>query len=387
MTYRAAPVTQRDGSSLQNSNCRMASIATGIDYQTLGRTLSTGAKMRARQSDQSGGTDSSDAKLAWATYDETLRVRDGYTFNDALADLRGGRLVHLDVWHATIGAPCCVSGSGNYGHTMAVAPEKNGTRWLVADPWCKPPKWVWVEETKLRAGAEKWGSQVYTQATAGGVPQSEDELIARMRLAALELMALYFPTREAPQDPDDTGGAGGRIMFTTTKVQGTTGGGSADVGIYWNPARWHTAKDVPVYLDTSGATKITTIKAGATISTFGAKAVVDSDGRDAAWKAVLVVTGGLVPGTTDPQQKAILWIKASDLPADSLPTAQEWDDSIWRLGIDPNGRYPAPPCPDCPDCPPVDDAVVAAVAARDDDWRSWLLADSPGSETGGRQGP
>jgi hypothetical protein len=29
--YRATPVTQRDGSALANSNCRMASVATGMD--------------------------------------------------------------------------------------------------------------------------------------------------------------------------------------------------------------------------------------------------------------------------------------------------------------------------------------------------------------------
>src|SRR5262245_10909828 len=113
MTYRADAVTQRDGSALQNSNCRMASIATGLDYHTLGAKTSTGAKMRQSQDDQSGGTDAGDAKQAWARgYSETLVIRDGNTWADALDDLRDGRLIHLDVWHVTVGGPC-LSGSGS----------------------------------------------------------------------------------------------------------------------------------------------------------------------------------------------------------------------------------------------------------------------------------
>src|SRR5262245_4263269 len=114
--YRAKPVTQRDGSSLANSNCRMASIATGIDFQTKGATKSTGAEMRSRQSDQSGGTDSSDAREAWQSYNQSLTVRDGATFDNALADLKAGHFVHLDVWAASVRG-VCLSGSGAYGHT------------------------------------------------------------------------------------------------------------------------------------------------------------------------------------------------------------------------------------------------------------------------------
>ena len=121
--YRPAPVTQRDGSSLANSNCRMASIATGLDFHTLGAKKSTGAKMRSYTSDQSGGTDSGDADEAWAQgYGEDLNVEDGKSFDDALAALQEGHLVHLDVWHASVGGPC-LSGSGAYGHTIVVAPD------------------------------------------------------------------------------------------------------------------------------------------------------------------------------------------------------------------------------------------------------------------------
>ena len=216
MTYRALPVTQRDGSELASSNCRLASAAAGIDYHSRGSILSTGAEMRARQSDQSGGTDSGDAAEAWASYGETLRIRDGATFADALYDLEAGRLVHLDVWAASCAGPC-LSGTGAYGHTIAVAPEQSGTRWLTSDPWCSPPKWVWWEEALLEAGAEQWGGMTYTAATAG-LRWTGDEraLRALMRLAAKRLMSLYRPDAPAVVAPPDTGGSSGRIMFTTT---------------------------------------------------------------------------------------------------------------------------------------------------------------------------
>ena len=218
-TYRAVPVSQRDGSSLANSNCRMASIATGLDYESAGIQVSNGAEMRSRQSDQSGGTDSGDAAEAWGSYGQTLRIRDGATWADAEYDLEAGRLVHLDVWAASAAGPC-LSGDGGYGHTIAVAPESSGTRWLTADPWCSPGKWTWWESALLEAGAETWGGMCYTGATAG-LRWTGDEraLLALMRLAAKRLMSQYRPDFPAPSRelwPRDTGGSGGRIMFTTT---------------------------------------------------------------------------------------------------------------------------------------------------------------------------
>jgi len=218
MTYRATPISQRDGSALANSNCRLASAATGIDYHTRGEITSSGAEMRARQDDQSGGTDSSDAAQAWASYGETLRIMDGATFADVLDDLEDGRLVHLDVWQAAAAGPC-MSGTGNFGHTIAVAPERSGTRWLTADPWCSPARWEWWEEALLRSGAETWGGQVFHAATAGKPIPAERVLIALMRLAARRLMDVYRPDAPALVMPTaDTAGAGGRIMFTTTSA-------------------------------------------------------------------------------------------------------------------------------------------------------------------------
>lgn len=217
MSYRPLPVSQRDGTPLANSNCRMASIATGLDYHTQGAQTSTGSEMRARQSDQSGGTDSGDAAEAWRSYGQELRIRDGETWADAVDDLEDGRLVHLDVWAADLDG-VCLSGTGQYGHTVAVAPERSGTRWLTSDPWCSPPKWAWWDEALLRRGAETWGGMCYSGATAG-LRWTGDEraLRALMRLAAKRLMGLYRPDFPAAIRPyADTAGSGGRVMFTTT---------------------------------------------------------------------------------------------------------------------------------------------------------------------------
>ena len=226
MTYRPGFVTQRDGSALANSNCRMASIAMGLDYQTLGGQTSTGSKMRSYTDDQSGGTDSGDARQAWDRgYDQALTVRDGSTFTDALADLDDGRTVHLDVWHAAVGGPC-LSGSGGYGHTIAVLPDHNADGWAVGDPWCTDG-WHRVSQAKLQAGAEAWGGQVWGLAAqeadwpSGGPIDPRDALVLLIVARIVRrLVDRNRPGREGrlePVDPPDTGGAQ-PIMYTTTKV-------------------------------------------------------------------------------------------------------------------------------------------------------------------------
>jgi len=218
--YTPKPITQRDGSALANSNCRMASIATGLDYETGGGKTSSGSAMRASQDDQSGGTDSGDAKQAWSRgYAQTLIVRDGATFDQALADLRSGALVHLDVWHAATGGPC-LSGTGAYGHTMAVLPDCSSGSWLVADPWCSPPKWSRVAEAKLRQGAEEWGRRVYGAArsgTTGGPGLADDD--DALRDLVRRLMSASFPGHERPiRDYPETRGPQ-PILFTITHPQ------------------------------------------------------------------------------------------------------------------------------------------------------------------------
>lgn len=237
MTYRAKPVTQRDGTELQFSNCRMASGATGIDYDTFGKTTSTGAKMRSRSGDPSGGTTSDDIQRAWRSYGQTITIRDGKTFDDLIKDLKDGRLVHIDVWHEACGGPC-LSGSGRYGHTMAVAPERSADgKWLVADPWCSPGKWKWWPEAKLRKGAEVWAQRVYGQATNGDarpVPVTPEQwrgLARAIIMAAVRvLMDRYDPEHPRTEDDPEPGDTSGPkpIMFTSTDAHGT---GGQDVAI------------------------------------------------------------------------------------------------------------------------------------------------------------
>lgn len=368
MTYRATPITQRDGSALANSNCRMAAGSTGLDYHTLGAETSTGAEMRSRQSDQSGGTDSGDLDRAWATYDRDLRVMDGHSWADALADLKAGRLIHLDVWHASVGGPC-LSSSGSYGHTMAVAPEKDGSRWLVADPWCNPPKWSWVEESKLRAGAEEWGSQVF-QAT-GGEPGWKDATPAERRVilarVVRRLMTRAHPGAEHPED--ETGGSGGPILYTTTKVQEQAAGGG-DVGIYWS-VRLFEDPGIELFLDSGLTDHLTTTTAGGTLTQIGARAVQDANGYDNSAVAVLVNTGHL--RDDGEKTRAIAWCRKSDLGAE-IATDNAWDDSAWALLLDPNGRYPSSaPSPDCD----------AALAARDAEWVAWVMDGAPAGDVAG----
>jgi hypothetical protein len=223
--YRPAAITQRDGSEHASSNCRFAAAATGIDFHTLGSIESDGADMRDRSGDPSGGSTSDDAERSWSSYDQDLRVRDGLTWADAEDDLRDGRLVHIDVWHAAVGGPC-LSGSGGYGHTMAIAPERDGSRWLVSDPWCNPPKWKWTEAAKLRAGAEEWADRCGWRSAQSGGPRDVRQLTRHALLRIVrELMGRWYPGHELDPGDDDyqpgTGG-GAPVLFTTSRVQGAS---------------------------------------------------------------------------------------------------------------------------------------------------------------------
>lgn len=346
--YRATPISQRDGSALANSNCRMASAATGIDFQSRGAKRSTGAKMRSYTDDQSGGTDASDAKQSWDRgYSESLRIMNGNPWSSAVADLQAGRLVHLDVWHQTVGGPC-LSGSGAYGHTMAVAPEQSGSKWLVADPWCSPGKWVWTEAAKLQAGAEEWARRAGTQAgVATKGPWTKDEL-ERVVRAALELMRAWYPGHEAPpgEPPPETGGAQ-PILYTTTKSQ------SEEVEPVGPLVKMSEAYDATVRVDGAGHSAIqmggsktgnlVELGNGQNLQTFYRGTLAE------AYK---------VGSTTFPVGTAVFGIGTDEaiVFANDVVVA-------------------TPPTPISPtDCD-------EALAGRDADWQEWLLAGSPGYQT------
>ena len=219
MTYRAKPVTQRDGSKLQYSNCLMAAAAVGLDYHTLGEKTSTGSKMRAFSGDTAGGTNTDEIERAWHTgYDEDPVTRDGNPWDKVIQDLTSGRLVMLQVWHATTGGPC-LSGSGAYGHGICVAPEvrkdEGKVQWLVADPWCKPAKWVWWDESRLKAGALRWADKVSASGPSIPIKDIAPDLLAGLVSA---LMAKYTPEHPAEEDPEPPSVGGGGVLFASTAM-------------------------------------------------------------------------------------------------------------------------------------------------------------------------
>jgi hypothetical protein len=202
----------------------MAAAAVGLDYHTLGTKTSTGSKMRQLSGDLTGGTNTDEIERSWKRgYEEDPISRDGQPWAKVLEDLAAGRLVMLQVWAATVGSQLCLSGTGNYGHGISVTPEgrvSNGVKqWLVADPWCKPPKWKWVDESKLRAGAERWAAKM--SAGGGNRPLSDippEELQALIKA----FMAEWDPENPAPTDDGASGPANG-VLFASTRPQQSEG--------------------------------------------------------------------------------------------------------------------------------------------------------------------
>ncbi len=151
--------------------------------------------------------------------------------------------------------------------------------------------------------------------------------------------------------------------------------GGIDMGILWNPTQW-ADPGLDLYLDAACTVKVTsTTKGGAPLTSLGPAAAQDPNGMDANSYSILVSTSHLATDPTIGNQRAILWAKRSDLPADTLKPPQAWDDSLWALSQDSTGRYPCPAVPDCPD----EDELIAA---RDEEWRDWLLSGSPGDQPG-----
>jgi hypothetical protein len=362
--YRPTPISQRDGSPLANSNCRMASIATGLDYDTRGAKRSTGAKMRELSGDTSGGTNSSGARTAWDRgYSETLTVRDGHTFDDALADLRAGRMVHLDVWAATLGGPC-LSGSGAYGHTIAVLPDYTSSGWSVADPWCSPGRWAREPESQLRAAAEQWGRDVYgTTAGEPDYPTGDRDPRSAAVLAIVERVVARLMSERYPGGPtlgefdvpDELAGlfaetAGGQPILYTVTAAIAPGGDDSVTITQVKGEDWRAKNGVLRTAPDTAASQITTLPAGTIVRSI---AEISSAGSAYSWR--LTEHGG--------SPAYFVYKRLSD---GSIPDF----DPISSPGVDAAlsdyiARVPSPAGPD--------------VAERDEEWREWLLEGSPGS--------
>jgi hypothetical protein len=333
---RPKPVSQRDGTTLQNSNCRMASVSTSLDFHTTGLRTSTAGKMRSYTSDQSGGTGSDDAKEAWQRgFKQSLVIKDGGSWASVMAALKEGRGVNLDVWHALLFSGC-ISGTGRYGHNIYVHPDFDGSKWLVSDPWCKPAKWDRISEAELRKAAEDWGRRVRDQTGM------REPTITLLRIAARLLMRLYEPGREMPvsedtvEDPEDTGGYL-PIMFTTTNRQplATSGGGGSTVA-------------GPTFTTTSASIGKATVKADVSI-------IACSDGEFHG------TTIGLVRNVCEVVTITDGTYKGDKAYLVAIPGKEEM------------GLLLAAACAYVANPPAAGDN-----AARDEEWREWLLAGSPG---------
>lgn len=197
--YRAVNVTQKDGSALQWSNCRMAVAATHLDFHTQGAKKSTGAKMRSYQDDQSGGTDSGDARTAWERgYDEQLVIRDGRYWADLVEDRQRGWFVSVDVWYASLPIRC--QQNGQFGHTIGISPEtRSDGAWLVGDPLCDTNDWSWMDPADIRRAAEAWGSRILsgTSAKTHG-PDGEGELLVPVDTGGAVPIRYTTAVEEAP---------------------------------------------------------------------------------------------------------------------------------------------------------------------------------------------
>ena len=259
------------------------------------------------------------------------------------------RLIHLDVWHATVGnAPgSCISGGGGYGHTIAVLPDCHDNQWLVADPWCNPPKWGRVSESKLKAGAEEWGRRVYGAATSGPGRdwQRDPPTIEELRAAAKDLMRRFHAggNEDYSEDPGDTGGPQ-RVMYTATTSRPPKG------------------DDVALIDFTLAANEV-----GGTIKVKdGGASVVTIDGGDRPSLAA-----GLVRPVLGTATLAIRGTKPHYL---LFVGTKELGFVLAEQVVFTPASTPVPP-------PPVVDCAVEvtkALTQRDTAWREWLLTGAPG---------
>lgn len=149
------------------------------------------------------------------------------------------------------------------------------------------------------------------------------------------------------------------------------------MGIVFDPRRF-VDKGTPLYLDPDFKDQVTTSGVGGYIYSIGWAAKRDENGIDSTKVAMRSTTTKLA--TDGRNLRTVLWAKRTDLGEES-PESAPWEDSVWALAGDINGRFPCPPGQDCPECPPEPDVpsiVAGAVEARDNDWREWLLDGSPG---------
>jgi hypothetical protein len=341
----------------------MAVAATGLDYHTEGGKTSTGSKMRQLSGDTSGGTNSDEIKRAWDRgYDEIASIKDGDPWADVRSALDNGRGVMLQVWAATVGAPlCCTTGVGHGIYLNPESRQKDGaTEWLVSDPWCKPPKWVWVRESRLRAGAEKWASKMAAGAASRGIPTPF--LGSEPTPEWHELVRLFFRLYGDPanpptiEPPDGATGPANGVLFALTKIvkDGDT------------PAPVPEGGDVSI--NTNGS------------DIYSARVVHIVEGQNFYSDAALKNKQGEFGKDNDVPYIGPALGDNSPGVAVIANTKTGYSDGVARptiVYINPENTADPKPNP-TPKCPPATDCD-AAVAARDEEWREWLMEGAPGT--------
>jgi hypothetical protein len=152
-TYRPVFVSQFDGSAFASGNCTMASAAMALDRQTLGHTKSSGGKMRSCQDDKVGGTDLSDAAVAFARcYNQPLWTPGIIPFQDFIRAIRQGRGAVITGRYGNLDAKYRHQANFFDGHAMYVN-EVNDAGWLYNyDPIADKPQWIPASQIKKFAG-------------------------------------------------------------------------------------------------------------------------------------------------------------------------------------------------------------------------------------------
>lgn len=164
--YQPRNINQLDGSRFAGSNCTMAAGATGLDRHTIGRTLCTGAKMRAHSGDTSGGTNLSQLDYAWHHgHGQDLDVRLKMAWSDFISMVNGGRGAILQVWYGTLGVYRFQKNFyGNhaiYINQIGVMRDNQGDTvpaGKMFDPLGNGPRWVPLSTLKSAAGHLKLAS-------------------------------------------------------------------------------------------------------------------------------------------------------------------------------------------------------------------------------------
>jgi hypothetical protein len=275
--------------TLDWSNCTMASGAMMLDFHTQGKVQKWGGELRKLSGDTSGGTNIDNLKTAWSKLGYTLLDRRGSTWAGVLADLKNGRGVVLqgDYDVLTGSNSCQTSFDGD--HAIYVNPEApNSSGYVVGDPLCGG--WKRISASVLKAYVEKLGRRVY------GTTSPQKVLYAASRAWPDPIVA------PAPITGDEMI-VGEGLVRTSNKFVAV-------------------AQGTPVYKDPACKTVLTTMSAAAKPDFMGTV-----PGFTAVW-AIEIATGRIVEGKMLP---VICYVKKSQSGA---PTVRPVEPTYTQAQLD-----------------------------------------------------